>query len=73
MGAETKEAQIELRQICENCYSYLLDELIDVRVEYENGNNDENELNNYDYKTISVCCVCVAHQRVKGMVRVLNL
>ena len=68
-SSRTETPQIELRQICENCHSYFLDELIDVKVCIDNGNNDEDELNNYDLKTISVCCVCVAHQRVKGMIK----
>ena len=93
---------------CDCCANDLDDELIEVEVWVDNGNNDEgnddgsdevvdvdstlldwcpdplnhllsffllpetqnvsdidNELNNYDKKTISVCCVCVAHNSYK--------
>jgi len=69
-SSQPETPQIQLRQICENCHSYFLDELIKVKICIPNGNTDEeDELNNYTLKTIEVCCVCVAHQRVKGMIK----
>lgn len=68
-SSQPEAPPIKLRQICENCHSYFLDELIQVKVLVSNGNEDEDELNNYDLKTIEVCCLCVAHQRVKGMIK----
>ena len=51
---------------CDHCSSDFDDDLIEVSIVEPNGNDDENELLNYDLKTISVCCVCVATQRYKG-------
>ena len=53
---------------CDHCSSDLDDELIEVEIVVPNGNDDENILLNYDLKTISVCCVCVATQRYKEMI-----
>jgi len=50
---------------CELCSSNFDDDLIELTIPVPNRNNDENELNNYDFKTVLVCCVCVAHQRYK--------
>ena len=51
--------------LCELCPSNLDDDLIELKIPVPNGNNDEYELNNYDFKTVLVCCVCVATQRYK--------
>ena len=48
---------------CDHCFSNFDDDLIEVRIVEPNDNDDENELLNYDLKTISVCSVCVATQR----------
>ena len=54
--------------ICYCCSNDLNDDLIDVEILVKNGNNDpDDELDNYDFKTISVCCICVAHNRFKEM------
>ena len=51
---------------CDCCANDLDDELIEVRVLVKNDNDDlDDELNNYDFKTISVCCICVAHNSYK--------
>jgi len=52
---------------CEACGSKFKDDLIEKTICVSNGNNDENELNNYDLKTILVCCICVAHQRYESL------
>ncbi len=51
---------------CEHCNSNYDDDLIDVKVCIPNGNTDDNELNNYNIKTISVCSLCsiiIKHNR----------
>ena len=50
---------------CELCSSNFDDDLIELTIPVPNGNNDEDELNNYDVKTVLMCCVCVATQRYK--------
>ena len=50
---------------CELCSSNFDDDLIELSIPVPNGNNDEDELNNYDFKTVLMCCVCVATQRYK--------
>ncbi len=48
---------------CEVCHQKFKDDLIEKTILVANGNNDENILNNYDFKNILVCVICVAHQR----------
>ena len=50
---------------CDHCSSDFDDDLIEVTIVVPNGNDDEDELLNYDLNTISVCCVCVAHNSYK--------
>ncbi len=48
---------------CDYC-KQSLGELIEVEVCVPNGNDDkEDYLNNYDMKSVSLCCVCVGHDR----------